>query len=83
VTVSCEFDNLQADMQDGTALRPIPSRPWRTIAQELSTEKNQKRIGELSGELLAALNEQVGHVNAPSPARPFPAHPANKPSHSG
>jgi hypothetical protein len=35
-----------------------PSRPWREIAEEASTEKNSKRLNELAKQLVAALEDE-------------------------
>jgi hypothetical protein len=50
-------------MQNGKALTPIPSRPWRIIAKELSIETNPNRIAELSQELNLALEDQFGKLS--------------------
>jgi hypothetical protein len=40
-----------ANMQDGSVPTQVRCRPWRDIAQELSQERNPKRVGELSAAL--------------------------------
>lgn len=45
-------------MTDPKSPLPIPSRPWRVIAKELTTETNPARVLELSRQLNCALDEQ-------------------------
>lgn len=45
----------------------VPSRPWRTIAQELARETNHKRVLELAFELNAAIEQQgVSDLHPPN-----------------
>ena len=66
-------------MHDGSAPLPIPSRPWRIIAEELSKENNPKRITELSQELNAALEEQTGRLYKAARDGHMPTRPMDKP----
>ena len=42
---------------------PKPDRPWRVIAQEVSTERDSDRVAELSEELIKALDRSAGARN--------------------
>jgi len=41
---------------------PKPERPWREIAEEVSTESDSEKVAELSQELIKALDEQSPHA---------------------
>ena len=42
--------------------RPNPDRPWREIAEEVSTECDSDKVAELSQELIKALDKQSPHA---------------------
>jgi len=42
--------------------RPNPNRPWREIAEEVSTECDSDKVAELSQELIKALDKQSPHA---------------------
>lgn len=42
--------------------RPNPNRPWREIAEEVSTECDFDKVTELSQELIKALDKQSPHA---------------------
>lgn len=42
--------------------RPNPNRPWREIAEEVSTECDCDKVAELSQELIKALDKQSPHA---------------------
>ena len=42
--------------------RPNPDRPWRDIAEEVSTECDSDKVAELSQELIKALDKQSPHA---------------------
>jgi GAF domain-containing protein len=46
-------------MHDGKILLSVPSRPWRVIARELTTETNLTKIIDLSEELNLALTKEL------------------------
>jgi len=39
-----------------------PDRPWREIAEEVSTEADSDKVAELSLELIKALDKQSSHT---------------------
>lgn len=39
-----------------------PDRPWREIAEEVSTESDSDKVAELSQELIKALDKQSPHA---------------------
>lgn len=41
---------------------PTPDRPWREIAEEVSTECDSDKIAELSEELIQSLDKQSPHA---------------------
>ncbi|HKR33183.1 MAG TPA: hypothetical protein VJT08_22070 [Terriglobales bacterium] len=48
----------------GKAPRPVLSRPWRIVVQELSQETNPKRVLELAEELNRAFGEEKYEIPA-------------------
>lgn len=42
--------------------RPNPDRPWREIAEEVSTECDPDKVAELSEELIKSLDKQSPHA---------------------
>jgi len=46
---------------------PKPDRPWRVIAQEVSTERDSDKVAELSEELIKALENDAEHPSQQTP----------------
>lgn len=42
--------------------RPSPDKPWREIAEEVSTECDSDKVAELSQELIKALDKPSPHA---------------------
>jgi GAF domain-containing protein len=57
--VNSKFPLNPENMNDPQSSVPIPSRPWRVIAEQLTGETNLTKIFELSEELNYALNKEL------------------------